>query len=61
MLTQLKKLCFNCDKIINIESDLISMECTCQMCRDCLQGYLSQATNGEMLLNKFEKSKYSLF
>lgn len=57
MLNTMKKLCFSCDNI-TIESDLNVLECSCQMCKECLTKYLNQATNGEMLLNKFEKSKY---
>lgn len=55
-LEALQKLCFSCDKIINLDN-LLKLECTCQMCKDCLKKYLVQATNGEMVLNKFEKSK----
>ncbi len=55
----MNKMCFNCDKIVY--NELSTLECTCQLCKDCLNKYLMQATNGEMILNKFEKSKYIKF
>ncbi len=56
LLENTKKMCFNCDKIFNGDNNINLLDCNCQMCKDCLNKFISQATNGDMVLNKFEKS-----
>ena len=49
-----KTLCAQCGKTCN-SSDILTMKCQCQFCKECLTSNLQASTNGEMLLNKFEK------
>ncbi len=48
-------LCFSCDNIDN--EDLCKLECSCYMCMECLEKFIYNATNGNMVINKIEKSK----
>lgn len=57
LLENIRKMCFCCDKIF-VRDNLVILDCSCQICKDCLNKYISQATNGEMVLNKFEQSKF---
>lgn len=50
-----KTLCAQCGKTCN-SSDILTMKCQCQFCKECLTSNLQASTNGEMLLNKFEKN-----
>lgn len=55
LFEEMKKMCFRCDKVITSD-DLVHLECSCQLCKSCLQQLITEATNGDMILNKFEKS-----
>ena len=50
-----KSLCNQCGKTCS-QSDILTMKCQCQFCKECLTSNLQSSTNGEMLLNKFEKN-----
>ena len=50
-----KSLCNQCGKTCS-QSDILTMKCQCQFCKECLTANLQSSTNGEMLLNRFEKN-----
>ncbi len=52
---QMVLVCFLCHKF-NEKEQLVTLECSCQMCESCLQTFLDQATQGFMLLLGCEKS-----
>jgi hypothetical protein len=59
-----KKLCFSCQNFFTeIEHtshnicDLVTLECSCQMCKNCIKENLQKATQNYFILNIFEKSK----
>ena len=56
LLELMKGLCAQCGKNSASSSDIIVMKCQCQFCKECLMQNLQAATNGEMLLNKFERN-----
>ena len=56
LLELMKGLCAQCGKNTASSNDIIIMKCQCQFCKECLMQNLQAATNGEMLLNKFERN-----
>ncbi len=49
-------MCFNCDRIFN--EPIHILECKCQFCKECLDKFIAMATNGDIVINKYEKSNF---
>lgn len=55
LVKSLKNLCFMCDEIKE-EGELLQFDdCLCQFCNPCLSKHLIDATQGAIVLNKFDK------
>ena len=52
-------ICKSCKKEINLESDnKIQMSCGCTFCNNCFKELLTNATQGKMYLNRYEKETF---
>lgn len=60
-LFYVKSTCHRCGVVYNKEDvESIILECGCRMCKNCVGNHILRGTNGEIVLNVFEKKKYEL-
>ena len=60
-LFYVKSTCHRCGVVYNKEDvESIMLECGCKMCKNCVGNYILTGTQGEIVLNVFEKKKYNI-
>lgn len=48
-------LCFYCDKNMDNNNQILTLNCKCQYCKDCMTKCLVEGTNNWIILNQFDK------
>lgn len=57
VLGKFDSLCSGCQNT-DIQGQTYKLNCPCVFCEKCLMNFINNATQGKIILNKFEKSKY---